>query len=112
MGKRYKANSCCKLEVIAPSMLNFYSLLFTGHSFCAFHPQIMVRIFVLRVGGHPWDTKKVSVTGAGDLRECKNTEFVWEFGEIAFCEGGRKKSFLLMRVLVRRASTVCCCFSV
>ena len=54
----------------------------------------------------------MSVTGAGRLQECKNTEFVWELGEIAFCEGGRKKSFLLTRVLFGRASTVCCCFSV
>ena len=30
------------------------------------------------VSGHPRDVKKVSVTGAGHLWECKNTEFVWE----------------------------------
>ena len=28
--------------------------------------------------GHPRDAKKVPVTGAARLRECKNTEFVWE----------------------------------
>ena len=28
------------------------------------------------VSGHPRDAKKVSVTGAGRLRELKNTEFV------------------------------------
>ena len=28
--------------------------------------------------GHPRDAKKVPVTGAGRLRQCKNTEFVWE----------------------------------
>ena len=34
------------------------------------------------VSGHPRDARKVSVTaGAGRLRECKNTEFVWEFGK-------------------------------
>ena len=35
------------------------------------------------------DVKKVSAAGAGRLRECKNTEFVWEFGKTGFCEGGR-----------------------
>jgi len=28
--------------------------------------------------GHPSDVKKVSVTAAGHLWECKITEFVWE----------------------------------
>ena len=42
------------------------------------------------VGGHSRDGKKVSVTEAGRLRECKNTEFVWELKERGFCEGGRK----------------------
>ena len=28
------------------------------------------------VSGHPRGVKKVSVTGAGRLRECENTEFV------------------------------------
>ena len=28
------------------------------------------------VSRHPWDVKKVSVTGAGCLLECKNTELV------------------------------------
>ena len=28
--------------------------------------------------GHPRDAKKVPLTGAGHLQECKNTEFVWE----------------------------------
>ena len=31
------------------------------------------------VSGHPRGSKKVSVTRAGRLRECENTEFVWEF---------------------------------
>ena len=30
------------------------------------------------VSGLPQDVKKVSVTGAGSLQECKNTEFEWE----------------------------------
>ena len=42
------------------------------------------------VGGHSRDAKKVFVTEAGRLRECKNTEFVWELRERGFCEGGRK----------------------
>ena len=34
------------------------------------------------VSGHPRDAKKVSVAaGAGRLRECKNTEFIWELGK-------------------------------
>ena len=28
------------------------------------------------ISGHSWDAKKVSVTGAGRLREYKKTEFV------------------------------------
>ena len=50
--------------------------------------------------------KKVSVTGAGHLRECKNTDFVWELRKMGFCEGGRKESCPLMRASVRRASSV------
>jgi len=42
------------------------------------------------VSGHPRHAKKVSVTGASRLRECKNTEFVWELSKPGFCEGGRK----------------------
>ena len=38
----------------------------------------------------PWDAKMVPVTGAGRLRECKNTKFVWELRKTAFCEDGRK----------------------
>ena len=39
----------------------------------------------------PRDSKKVSVTGAGRLRECKNTEFVWELRKwTGFSEGNRK----------------------
>ena len=42
------------------------------------------------VSGHPREVKKVSITGAGRLRECKNTEFVWELRKTGFCESGRK----------------------
>ena len=34
------------------------------------------------------DVQKVSDSGDGRLRECENTEFVWEFGKTGFCEGG------------------------
>ena len=42
------------------------------------------------VSGHGRDAKKVPVTGAGRLRECKNTEFVREVRKTRFCEGGLK----------------------
>ena len=42
------------------------------------------------VRGHPRTAKKVSVTGAGSLRECQNTAFVWELRKTAFCESGLK----------------------
>ena len=46
------------------------------------------------VSGHPRDTlgtrKKMSITGAGRLGECKNTEFAWEVSKTGFCEGGCK----------------------
>ena len=42
------------------------------------------------VSERPRDSKKVFVTGAGRLRECKNTDFVWELKKTRFCEGGRK----------------------
>ena len=32
----------------------------------------------------PLGVKKASVTGAGRLRECENTEFVWEFNKTGF----------------------------
>ena len=37
---------------------------------------------------HPLDIKKVFVTGADRLQECKNTKFVWELREVGPCEGG------------------------
>ena len=36
------------------------------------------------ISRHPWDAKKVFVTGAGLLQEFKNTEFVWELRKTAF----------------------------
>ena len=42
------------------------------------------------MSGHPQNTKKVSVTKAGRLRGCKNTEFLWELRKTGFCEGERK----------------------
>ena len=30
------------------------------------------------VSGHTRDAKNMSITGAGRLRECKNTELVWK----------------------------------
>ena len=34
--------------------------------------------------------EKVSVTGASRLRECKNTEFVWELRKMGFWKGLRR----------------------
>ena len=48
---------------------------------------------------------KVSVTGAGHLRECKNTEFVWELTKTGCCEGSHKYSCSFTRMYVGRAST-------
>ena len=42
------------------------------------------------MSGHPQHTKKVSVTKAGRLRGCNNTEFLWELRKTRFCEGERK----------------------
>ena len=52
----------------------------------------------------PRDGKKGSVTGAGRLRECKNTEFVWELRKTGVSKGSLKVA--VSRVSVRRASTV------
>ena len=41
------------------------------------------------MSGHPRDAKKVFVTGAGCLRECKNTEFAWELRKTGLCKDGR-----------------------
>ena len=42
------------------------------------------------VSGHPRGVQKVSITGAGGLRESKITEFVWDLRKTGFCESGRK----------------------
>ena len=44
------------------------------------------------VSGHPRVAKMVPITGAGRLRECKNTKFVWELRKTGFCGGGVKYS--------------------
>ena len=36
------------------------------------------------VSRHPRGVKKVSITGAGRLRECENSEFAWEFNKMEF----------------------------
>ena len=38
----------------------------------------------------PRDSKMMFVTGAGRLREFKNTDFLWELKKTRFCEGGHK----------------------
>ena len=43
-----------------------------------------VRTVEALVSGHPRGATKVSVTGAGRLRECENTEFVREFNKTGF----------------------------
>ena len=58
------------------------------------------------VSGHPAGRKKMSITEAGRLRKCKNTEFVLEMRKTGFCEGSRGYSCLLTIVYVRRAFTV------
>ena len=42
------------------------------------------------MNGHAREAKKVSETGAGRLRECKNTAFVWDLRKMGFCKRGRK----------------------
>ena len=46
------------------------------------------------MSGHPWDAKKVSVTEAGHIQKCKNTEFLWEFRKMGIYEGGHMYGFL------------------
>ena len=43
------------------------------------------------MSGQPRVAKMVPVTVPGRLRECKNTEFVWESRKKGFCEGGGRK---------------------
>ena len=59
------------------------------------------------MNGHPWYAKKVSETGADLLRECKNSDFVWELRKMRFCEGGLVRRDVRFRdVFFGRASTV------
>lgn len=58
------------------------------------------------VSGHPWDAKKVSITEAGHIQKCKNTEFLWEFRKMGIYEGGHMYGCPLAKVPVRRVSTV------
>ena len=37
------------------------------------------------ISGHPGEVKKVSITEAGRLQECKNTQFVWELRKTVSC---------------------------
>ena len=67
--------------------------------------QITVEALISR---HHQDTKKVSVTGVGHLREYKNTEFVygsWE--KQGFVKVAISRAAPLTRVSVRRVSTDC-----
>ena len=67
--------------------------------------NVIIKLEAL-VSGHPQGAKTVSITGAGRLRECEKTEFVWEFSKTGFWLGGRKKTFPLTRLSVKGASTV------
>ena len=51
------------------------------------------------MSGHPWDVKKVSVTEAGHLQKCKNTQFLWELRKMGICEDGRMYGCPLAREL-------------
>ena len=67
---------------------------------------IIVNTVEAPISGHPQAAEIVSITGGGHLPEGLNTKFVWEPGEKGFRQGGRKESCPLMRVSVKRASTV------
>ena len=49
------------------------------------------------MNGHPWYAKKVSETEADCLRECKNSDFVWELRKMRFCEGGAVRRVVRFR---------------
>ena len=38
------------------------------------------------LSGHLWEAKKVSITWAGRLPECKNIQFLWVLRKTGFCE--------------------------
>ena len=40
------------------------------------------------VSEHPWDAKRVSITGARHSQKCKTTKFVCQLRKTGFCEGG------------------------
>jgi len=50
---------------------------------CVILTMMMITVEAL-VGGHPQGMKRMSITGAGGLRECKNTEVVWELRKTGF----------------------------
>ena len=51
-------------------------------NFAHFNPGNKLSTVEALISGHPQVAKKVSITGAGHLRECENTEFVWEFNKM------------------------------
>ena len=42
--------------------------------------------------GHPREAKKVSVIGAGRLRKCLNTEFLWDLSKGGFVKVAVRKA--------------------
>ena len=50
---------------------------------CIILTKIMITVEAL-VSGHPQGVKRMSIPGAGGLRECKNTEVVWELRKTGF----------------------------
>ena len=56
---------------------------------------------------HPWDTKRVSITGAHHSQKCKTTKFVCQLRKMGFCEGGCKYMYSCSLTSVHlRASNV------
>ena len=52
--------------------------------FAPFNPGNKLSTVEALISRHPWGAKKVSITGAGHLQECENTDFVWEFNKKGF----------------------------
>ena len=50
---------------------------------CIILTKIMITVEAF-VSGHPQGVKRMSITGAGGLWECKNTEVVWELRKTWF----------------------------
>ena len=63
------------IELLEMMLYKYYS--------CIILTKIMITMEAL-VSGHPQGTKRMSLTGAGGLRECKNTEVVWELRKTGF----------------------------